>query len=71
MKLIIEISGGCVSGVYYQRADADQPKPMSVPDVYVVDLDAEKIGEETRAEQRQISPLKYANELTIEAMLRK
>lgn len=68
MKIIVEIVGGCVSGVYYEREDKDAIQPMGVPDVFVVDLDGAEVGEETSAEPVTVEPLKDASDITIEAM---
>ncbi len=63
MKLIIEVAGGCVSGVYYERERNDLPT-QSVPDAYVVDLDGAEVGEETKVEVVAVESLKNADEIT-------
>ena len=64
MKIIIEVSGGCVCGVYYKR----QTKSGRIPDVCVVNLDAIEVGEPIEAEKTCVEPLKNACEETIEAL---
>jgi hypothetical protein len=65
MKIVIEISGGIVAGVYADERDIPCD-PM--PQCYVVDLDGVKVGEATKAEECGVEPLSDASDLVIDAM---
>ena len=64
MKIVIEISGGVVAGVYVELDIPCDPMPQC----YVVDLDGVKVGEATKVEEFSVEPLSDASDLVIDAM---
>lgn len=68
MQLIIEVSGGCVTSVYHRRNKNDNIKPAGIPDVFVIDLDLERVGEGNGPQQIEVESLAGAPAPVIEAM---
>lgn len=66
MKIIIEVNGGIVTGVYYAGATRQEHLPI----VFVVDRDVEQIGEPAKPQQRHIIPLRQASKLTRDLIAR-
>ena len=66
MKIIIEISGGVVAGVYAGgRMPRKMPRKLNA---VVVDLDGAKVGEPTRPQCVKIEPLHHASDIVLEAV---
>lgn len=61
MKIVIEVESGCVRSVY---TDAGKDAPQ----VFVVDLDGAKVGDETKAEQIDVEPIDDASDIVLEAL---
>lgn len=70
MKIVIEIYGGAVSGVYHVREKRDGKAPIILPEVVIADLDVAKVGEGGGIELVTVQPLKEATTETRQ-MLRK
>lgn len=73
MKLIIEIRSGCVAGVYYQREPSDAMTmagipPDGIPNVFIVDVDGEQVGDPTVACRFDVEPLKDASGIVREVV---
>lgn len=62
MKLIIEVTDGIVSGVYYSGK-----QPPKFP-IYIVDLDGAAVGEPTEAEPITADSIEAACDITKEAL---
>jgi hypothetical protein len=61
-RIIVEVQGGCVSGIYSDAPDYDQPV------VFVVDLDLSELGEATIAQRHNIEPLDDASDIIKECL---
>ena len=61
MRIIIEVAGGMVGGVYADGAG-------TVPEVLVVDLDGGAVGQATYAVGVPVEPLENASDLVLEAL---